>query len=188
MPVTVDEAIGPGYRGQFIAGRLAESKALAGTAARPSALVIGADTVVVLDGAVLGKPAHADQARTMLAALRGRSHKVMTGVAIARGGGILSRSVVETVVHMRRYSREEVERYIATGGPFDKAGAYAVQDREFRPAEQVLGCYPNVVGLPLCETARGLSRVGLKLPYCCPQTQEDDCSLCQISRRLQPPN
>ena len=136
------------------ASQLALRKARAAAAAHPSAPVIAADTIVVLDGRVLGKPDGADEAAAMLGALRGRRHEVVSAVAVASEG----RDAVEaatTAVTMRDYGDHEMARFIARGEPFDKAGGYAVQDAEFAPAASVDGCLCAVIGLPLW-TVRGL--------------------------------
>jgi predicted house-cleaning NTP pyrophosphatase (Maf/HAM1 superfamily) len=99
---------------------------------------------------------------------------------------------VETSVEMRPYSDDEIERYVGTGRPLDKAGAYAIQDPEFGPVARVIGCYPNVVGLPLCETRRALVSVGL-LPEPPPDetdaigSDRPECRLCVVARELEPP-
>jgi hypothetical protein len=97
----------------------------------------------------------------MLDALRGRDHRVLTGVAIARGPEIIWQAVTTTLVWMRAYTDDEIAWYVATGRPLDKAGGYAIQDPEFRPVARIEGCYPNVVGLPLCEVKRALTLAGL---------------------------
>ena len=117
-------------------------------------VVIAADTVVALDGDALGKPAGRDEAVDMLRKLRGRQHQVVTTVAITyapyrQRGKSLARTV-STKVNMRDYDNPEIYDYVATGLPYDRAGAYGVQDSKFNPAEAVIGCYLNVVGLPLC--------------------------------------
>jgi MAF protein len=122
-------------------------------------VVLGADTVVVLDGEILGKPADDAEARAMLAALRGRPHRVLTGVALAVAGEVAWCGVVETTVWMRAYGADEVGRYVRSGRPLDKAGAYGIQDADFRPVDRVEGCFANVVGLPLCEVRRALLAV-----------------------------
>ena len=118
------------------------------------AVVIAADTVVALDGHALGKPGDRDEAVDMLRKLRGRQHHVVTTVATTYAphrlrGETLSHTVV-TKVKMRTYDNSEIRDYVATGLPYDRAGGYGVQDGEFHPAEAVIGCYLNVVGLPLC--------------------------------------
>jgi MAF protein len=122
-------------------------------------VVLAADTLVVIDGDILGKPPDPPAARAMLERLRGRPHHVFTGIAI-RNSELEWAAVVDTRVWMRDYASEEVEAYIARGEPFDKAGGYAVQDTVFRPVERLEGCYLNVVGLPLCAVAAGLRTLG----------------------------
>ena len=114
--------------------------------------VLAADTVVELDGRILGKPSSGDEARSMLLELRGRDHCVTTGIALTSPSLPHMLLGHETsTVSMRSYSSYEIELYIALGDPLDKAGAYGVQDTGFAPAEKVEGCYLNVVGLPLCR-------------------------------------
>jgi MAF protein len=129
--------------------------------AAPDEIVVAADTLVVVDGEVLGKPAGGDAARRMLGRLRARAHQVLTGVLLGRGE-LGWAGVVSTRVVTRAYGEDEVERYIARGEPFDKAGGYAVQDQTFRPVERLDGCYLNVVGLPLCAVAAGLNALGVE--------------------------
>jgi MAF protein len=136
------------------AGAKARGSAKARKAAERSTegLVVAADTVVDLDGRVLGKPGSLPDARAMLRSLRGREHRVTTGLAVAAPGEQeLVTGSETTIVKMRRYSGEEIDAYVATGAPFDKAGGYGIQDLPFAPTESVLGCYLNVVGLPLCR-------------------------------------
>ena len=126
-----------------------------------TAVVLGADTVVVVDGYVMGKPRDPREATEMLRRLRGRTHRVVTGVTAFDGAsGRWGASVKTSEVTMRPYSDTEISAYVATGEPMDKAGAYAVQDGEFRPAATVDGCYLNVVGLPLCEVVTLLEGMG----------------------------
>ena len=139
----------------------------------PECLVIAADTVVELDGQPVCKPDTGPEAREMLRELRGRSHSVTTGLAVAAPGFPQILSGHETSeVHMRLYSDDEIDVYVASGEPFDKAGGYAVQDPAFAPAESVRGCYLNVVGLPLCRLSELLAgatpgtRVALRLGSC----------------------
>jgi MAF protein len=111
--------------------------------------VVTADTVVVLDGEPLGKPASKDDALEMLRSLRARSHEVITGLSVV-ADDIFHCTSVSTSVRFRDYTDAEIETYIATRAPMDKAGAYGIQDKPFAPADQFSGCYLNVVGLPLC--------------------------------------
>ena len=141
--------------------RLSLEKARSVAASSGSAVILGADTAVVLDGEVLGKPGDREEARRMLRRLRGRTHRVVTGVTVldGRAGGWLA-SAKTSEVTMRPYSEVEIAAYVDSGAPLDKAGAYAVQDGEFRPVAALDGCYLNVVGLPLCEVVTLLERLG----------------------------
>ena len=115
--------------------------------------IIAADTTVLLDNEILGKPRDVEHARELLLALRGRWHHVITGVVVCSmvsGKLKLSSASCTTPVLMRPYSEEEIDAYIATGDPMDKAGAYGIQHTEFQPTERIDGCFLNVVGLPLC--------------------------------------
>jgi len=142
-------------------------------------IIVAADTLVVIDGEVLGKPASAGEARAMLERLRGRAHHVMTGVVLQRGD-LEWAGVVTTRVLMRNYTAHEVEAYIARDEPFDKAGGYAVQDETFRPVERLEGCYLNVVGLPVCAVAAGLNALALKVTGAGPPA----CAYCHRGRPL----
>jgi septum formation protein len=132
----------------------------------PETLVIGADTLVVIDGYVLGKPRDEAEALAMLVRLQGRTHEVVTGLAVVPGpvGEGARREVVDAVVTevtFRPAERGELERYAATGEPLDKAGAYAIQGRGCVFIESIRGCYFNVVGLPVFRLARMLSEFGV---------------------------
>jgi MAF protein len=142
-------------------------------------LVVAADTLVVVDDDVLGKPATPGEARAMLERLRAGAHRVLTGVALA-GGDLAWAGVVDTRVVMRDYAAAEVEAYIARGEPFDKAGGYAVQDATFRPVARLEGCYLNVVGLPLCATAAGLNALGVSVAA----AGSAPCAYCDRGRPL----
>ena len=143
----------------------------------PDASVLGADTIVFLDGEIMGKPRGIKEARDMLSALRARTHQVTTGLAIISPA--IETPLVRyasTAVTMRCYSTEEIESYVSSGDPLDKAGAYAVQSESFHPAERVDGCYFNVVGLPVCELVEMLGKVGLK-----PKPDVSLAQTCQYS-------
>jgi septum formation protein len=142
-------------------------------------IVVAADTLVVVDGGILGKPANGAEARAMLARLRARAHQVLTGVVVRRED-LEWAGVVSTRVLMRGYAATEVEAYIARGEPFDKAGGYAVQDETFRPVERLEGCYLNVVGLPLCGVAAGLTALGEEVAAGGPPP----CAYCARGRPL----
>lgn len=144
-------------------------------------VVLGADTTVVVDGRRLGKPGSADEARAMLVELRGRRHEVLTGVALVDARSGRHRVHVErSQVWMREYTDAELEAYVATGGPLDKAGGYAVQDRVFHPAERVEGCYFNVMGLPVCRLGPLLGEFGVASPTGALQTGDGACRVCHL--------
>jgi len=124
-------------------------------------LIIAADTTVALDDVIMAKPADAAEARAMLVALRGRDHEVHTAVCVLAEDGREETVVHTAIVTMRNYSDAEIEAYITTGDPFDKAGAYAVQHPTFGPAAGLSGCYLGVMGLPLCDLIPLLRRLGL---------------------------
>ena len=174
-PVDVDELaylIGPPLVG---AVNVALAKAQAASAG-PDEMVLGADTLVVIDNDVLAKPFADEDARQMLTRLRGRDHHVLTGVALIATSRAWA-GVVDTRVVMRNYSDAEIERYIERGEPFDKAGGYAIQDAEFRPVERSEGCHLNVVGLPLCAVAAGLTTLGVEVE----RAGTPPCMYCQRS-------
>jgi septum formation protein len=150
--------------------------------ARPT-LVIGADTVVTIDGKILGKPAGPQNAVEMLTRLRDQVHAVLTGLCIAETAtGKTYTDLARSAVPMRAYSPAEVAAYVATGDPLDKAGAYAIQHPAFHPVDeaQFSDCFANVMGLPLCHLLRRLRRLGVEaqtdlpaacqrfIPYTCP--------------------
>ncbi len=144
--------------------RLARQKAEAVAPRFPDALVLGADTVVVVGREILGKPVDTEDARCMLQLLRNRWHFVITGVALIDStNGRQDARFVETGVRMADYSEAEIENYVNTGEPLDKAGSYAVQGLGGRLVARVEGCYTNVVGLPVCEVADMLREFGVKV-------------------------
>jgi septum formation protein len=125
------------------------------------AILIAADTVVVLEGTILGKPRTSEAARQMLEQLSGRTHAVVTGVTLIRLPDVERREFVETTqVHFTSISKEEIVQYLASGEPFDKAGSYAIQGRAGRYIPRIDGCYFNVVGLPLARVCRELADLG----------------------------
>lgn len=159
--------------------RLASEKAQAIFKSHKTA-TIGADTVVVFENKILGKPMDDKDALRMLTALRGRTHSVITGVTVIDAIGELRTSTVQTSVEFRDYSAAEIERYIATGDPMDKAGAYAIQHAQFRPAKRISGCYFNVVGLPLCTLSEMLTDAGISLRVKRPAEVPDFCVSSEI--------
>jgi septum formation protein len=150
---SVDETQLPGEAPEDLAARLSRLKAHAVAAREPECWVVGADTVVAFEGEVLGKPADASDAARILRLLRGRRHRVCSGVTVLSPEGRTNTRVVCSDVWMRQYSDAEIESYIATGDPMDKAGAYAIQHPVFAPVERIDGCYANVMGLPICHLA-----------------------------------
>ena len=153
-PAHVDESESAGEPPRAYVLRVAALKARAIAAKHPADLVLAADTTVVVGGAMLAKPADDDDARRMLGLLSGRTHDVLTGVVLVRAGRESS-AVVETRVRFRTIAPEEIDWYVASGEPHDKAGAYGVQGLAARFVEAVDGSYSNVVGLPV-EAVRAL--------------------------------
>jgi MAF protein len=148
-----------------------------------SDIIISADTIVVFAGKILGKPVDSQDAVRMLTAMRAREHQVMTAIAVRRVDQEKARlELCRSKVKMRAYSDAEIQRYVDSGDPLDKAGAYAIQDRGFHPAEGFAGCMASVMGMPLCHLERLLRRDAdyawtdwpsicqMKLEYTCPIT------------------
>jgi len=158
----VDETLGAGESPEVFVVRLALEKARAGWHTLDAGVVnvLGADTVVVVDGEVMGKPADEGEARAMLDRLSGRIHRVLTGVALVDGEREATRLSVNNV-SLREISRDEMRRYWASGEPVDKAGAYAIQGRGAVFVTHLDGNYSGVMGLPLFETADLLDDFGL---------------------------
>src|SRR6516162_1801752 len=158
----IDETPYPGEAPQQLVERLADAKAdlVAARAVGPS-IIIAADTVVVLEGQVLGKPRSTDDARHMLERLSGRTHSVLTGVSLVRLPDAERRQFSEnTLVHFTRLTEEDISDYLATEEPYDKAGAYAIQGRAGRYIPRIEVCYFNVVGLPLAHLLSTLRELG----------------------------
>ena len=175
LAADVDESLRPGEAPSDYVLRLAASKARAlASQAEAGQVIVAADTTVVAEGVVLGKPADAIEARVMLQRLRGQVHQVYTAVAVyAPDSGRLETDLCVTDVRMRPYSDAEIEAYIASGDPLDKAGAYAIQHSGFHPVQEIRGCYDCVVGLPLSHLARILQRIGVELPRELPEPCHD---------------
>jgi septum formation protein len=159
QPTQVAEDPLPGEGAKECAERLAREKALAVARQRPQDVVLGADTVVVIDGQILGKPVDADDAARMLRMLSGREHQVITGVCLVLSGQWSVASEATTVT-MSEISDEEIAGYIASGEPMDKAGAYAIQGIAARWIPRIDGDYSNVVGLPVALVWRMLRQAG----------------------------
>lgn len=180
MPADVDETPRNGEPADAYVFRLAQEKAQAvavslanADAEKRAVYIIAADTTVADEGKILGKPQDAAEAQAMLQSLRGRTHQVYTAVSIIDFiSGQTITELAATDVPMREYSQAEVDAYIASGDPFDKAGGYAIQHSEFSPVNNLAGCYANVVGLPLCHLTRAAQKMGL-IPH------EDIAAACQ---------
>jgi septum formation protein len=158
----VDETPYPGESPQQMVQRLAEAKAeLVAARTIGPALLVAADTVVVLDAQILGKPRSTEDARRMLELFSGRTHSVLTGVCVIRLPEMERRQFLETTnVHFARLTRDEISRYLSTEEPYDKAGAYAIQGHAGRYIPRIEGCYFNVVGLPLARLVDALQELG----------------------------
>lgn len=194
----IDESLHPAEAPYDYVARLSQEKAQAVAKDLTSpATILSADTIVVLsadtigvteDDRILGKPSNAEEARNTLQALRDRPHVVATSVTLLKwtpdDDTQIITEIEKTRVHMRPYTDAEIETYIASGDPFDKAGSYAIQNAKFAPVARLEGCYYNVVGLPMCVVWRGLQSIGwtdyhtpTNLPACtfneCPFRSED---------------
>ena len=142
--------------------RLAETKAYA-IQADPDQVVLAADTTVVDGSDILGKPGNEAEAVAMLTRLRGHTHQVYTGIALLRrSDGLLLKDLCVTDVPMRDYSDEEIQDYVATGDPLDKAGAYAIQHPDFHPVSRIDGCFASVMGLPVCHVILQMRKMDLQ--------------------------
>ncbi|HOZ38949.1 MAG TPA: Maf family protein [Anaerolineaceae bacterium] len=154
--------------------------------------ILSADTIVALDGQVVGKPADEAEAYQILRALRGRGHKVYTALCLrTENGGEAAESLCDTDVFMRDYTEDELAAYIASADYKDKAGGYAIQHKQFHPCTGVEGCYANVMGLPLCHLAMLLESAGCKVevdvPQACQRYNQITCEVYpQIYHRENP--
>jgi len=186
---TIDETVRPNETAIEAVQRFAREKAaaIAGqTHPHSYSIVIGADTVVALDGEVLGKPRDAAEAETTLRRLRGREHQVYTALSlVALPAQEPLDTIARTVVSMRHYADEEIYLYVRSGDPFDKAGAYAIQNPTFRPVAELTGCYANVMGLPLCHLTLQLRQLDVVPPVDVPTAcQERLGYVCPVFGRI----
>ena len=164
IPGDVDEKVRKDEKAEGYVQRLAFEKAKSLTPDQTQ-VVIAADTVVIDQGEILGKPEDKADAKRMLQTLRGHTHRVMTAITLVSGStGQVWMDACETQVPMREYADLEIEGYIESGDPMDKAGAYAIQHPGFHPVETLSGCYASVMGLPLCHVTRGLRKLGMVVP------------------------
>jgi septum formation protein len=172
-PANIDETLRPRETPHRHAERLAREKASAVATRDPNLIAIGADTIVVVNRKILGKPASVEQAGAMLRQLSGREHKVITAVAVSRGKKL--RSAVEEVrVRFRKLRDDDIDAYIATGEPMDKAGAYGIQGYGATIVECVDGDYFSVMGLPLARLVGLLRDVGVRYRFGQPLTALPD--------------
>ncbi len=161
MPSHVNEAFVKGETPRDHVLRLSEEKVQTASALDPEAWVMGADTIVIINGDVLGKPRLPDEAKEMLGKLSGQIHTVFTGFTVARkNAGILVRDAVASSVLFREIPEDEMTWYIRSPEPYDKAGGYAVQGMGAFFIKEIHGSYTNVMGLPLCEVVDVLKRIG----------------------------
>jgi len=156
QPAEIDETPLPGESARACAERLARDKALAIARSRPDDVVLGADTVVVVDDQILGKPTDGEDAARMLRLLSGRTHEVITGVCVVAPNREVSVGSETTQVTFTELSEDDIREYVATGEPMDKAGAYAIQGIASRWIPRIEGDYSNVVGLPIALVYRML--------------------------------
>jgi septum formation protein len=163
-PADVDESVMPGEQPFAYAVRVALDKARTAAEKAGGGIIVAADTIVVLDGRILGKPADLDDAIHMLSLLSGRQHQVITGIAVADAASRRTAAkAVSTTVWFRNLSGEEIRAYAATREPLDKAGAYGIQEKGALLVERIEGCYFNVVGLPLSLLGEMLREFGVRL-------------------------
>ncbi len=161
IPSDVKESFSPGESPREHVVRLSQEKTFQVGNQFPHCWIIGADTIVHVDEAILGKPKSRQEALEMLRLLSGKEHRVLTGISVQhRGKGRGDCEVVETTVRVKRLSAVEMDWYVQTGEPFDKAGGYGIQGIGSFMIESIHGSYTNVVGLPLCELIQMLIRLG----------------------------
>ena len=171
-PAQGEEKADPGLSPAQLVEALSLQKGLeVASSAAPGDLVISADTVVAVDGRVLGKPHSRKEAAAMLASLSGRAHTVYTGVTVCRDGKALTEHEA-TAVRFRPLTAGEIDAYVATGEPMDKAGAYGIQGYGALLVEGIEGDYSNVVGLPVCRLGRMLARFGVDVLALCAQKEQ----------------
>ena len=189
-PSSIPEEQAPGESAEQMVRRLSQEKAMAVAQLddATTGYYIAADSTVVLDGESIAKPADAAEARAMLTRLRGSQHQVTTGITVydAATGRRVTESHTADVL-MREFSDAEMEQSIATGAPMDKAGAYAIQDGDFRPATLLDGCFSNVMGLPACRLVEILADLGCHLPSYANMVVPPGCTLpCPLNPAASP--
>ncbi len=181
LSLDIDETVLPAEAPGAYTLRVSRQKAQAARQhVQPGTVVIAADTTVADGDSILGKPVDAADAEAMLKQLRERAHQVYTAVTVFdTASNEIQQDLASTNVVMRDYTDTEIAAYIASGDPFDKAGAYAIQNREFDPVASIVGCYANVVGLPICHLVRVLREFGIvpseDVPSTCQQFNHIEC-------------
>lgn len=182
-PADIDETPGANEAPDSYVQRLAHQKAKAVSAEFPGKIILAADTIVVDVMEILGKPADRADAKRMLEQLRGRIHFVHTGICVISADGQEVSDVCTTPVRMRIYSNEELEAYLDSGDPMDKAGSYAIQHKGFHPVAEIEGCLACVIGLPLCHVERAFRSIGLgdrsEVPNICQKNLQYNCPIYQ---------
>lgn len=180
--VEIDETPAPGEDAYKYVSRVARAKAnAAAKKVEKGEVVIAADTIVIFENEIMGKPKDDQDAANMLDRLRNNTHQVVTSlvVALPSSGNMVISEMAVTDVPMRNYSDQEVGAYITSGDPLDKAGSYAIQHHGFHPVEHLQGCYANVVGLPLCHLTRAMNKLDINgmenVPTNCQNHLKYDC-------------
>jgi septum formation protein len=182
-PADIDETELPSETPGDYVCRLAKTKAEVVANRFPMAdVIIAADTTVADGNEILGKPLDCEDGRRMLRQLRGREHQVYTAITISiPAEGVLQQELCLTQVPMRAYSDDEIEEYLQSGDPMDKAGAYGIQHRGFHPVESFQGCFASVMGFPACHLARSLKKLGkmplIEINIACKQYLQYDCPI-----------
>jgi len=186
IPADIDETEYPGEAPGEYVSRLAKTKAeVVSQRFSHAGLIIAADTTVADGNEILGKPVDPADASRMLQQLRGRNHQVYTAIALmVPEKGILAQELCLSQVPMRNYSDEEIEIYVQSDDPMDKAGSYAIQNKGFHPVEDFKGCFASVMGFPACHLARSLEKIGLmpaiKIDSACQQYLDYDCPIAEL--------
>lgn len=186
-PADIDETQAVEETPQDYVLRLAQEKALAASEFETeTSVILAADTVVVFEDEVLGKPESPEQAVEFLRRLRGRVHEVYTAIAVIdRRSGELLTDLCHSLVPMRAYRDDEIAAYVASGEPMDKAGAYGIQSATFHPVTDFKGCYASVMGLPLCHLVRTMAILGFEPPVDVPAVCQKNLNyVCPVYRAI----
>lgn len=178
-PADIDETPAVDEAPDLYVQRMAVQKAQKSAGQYPGQVILAADTTVADGNEILGKPVDRADARRMLEQLRGRIHYVHTGIAVVDPNGRVIQDICTTPVKMREYTSRELDAYLDSGDPMDKAGAYAIQHKGFHPVVEMKGCFACVIGLPLCHVVRALRTLELgeydQVPLICQQNLQYNC-------------